>query len=185
MIPAMLPLEGEGIDFGPLVPEYPSEIIAGILLFIIIWVVVAKKVVPIFEATYAERTEAIQGGIEKADAAQREAAAALDEYKAQLAGAREEAVKIREEAKSQGAVILHELRQQAHDESERMLASAKAQIEAERALVISQLRGEVGGLATELAGRIVGESLTDDERARRTVERFIAELEAQTATESV
>lgn len=184
MIPAMLPLEGE-VDFGPLLPEYPSEIIAGILLFIIIWIVVAKKIVPIFEATYAERTEAIQGGIEKAESAQREAAAALNEYKAQLAGAREEAVRIREEAKSQGATILVEMRQQAHDESERLLASAKAQIEAERALVISQLRAEVGGLATQLAGRIVGESLEDDDRARRTVERFIAELESQSATESV
>ena len=40
-----------------------------------------------------------------------------------------------------------------------------------------QLRNEIGGLATTLAGRIVGESLEDDERARRTVDRFVADLE--------
>ncbi|MFP5415268.1 MAG: F0F1 ATP synthase subunit B, partial [Actinomycetes bacterium] len=56
---------------------------------------------------------------------------------------------------------------------------AKTQIEAERAAAVTQLRTEVGGLATTLAGRIVGESLDDDERARRTVDRFIADLEAQ------
>ena len=43
------------------------------------------------------------------------------------------------------------------------------------------LVGFVGGLATGLAGKIVGESLDDDERARRTVERFIADLEADSA----
>lgn len=173
----MLPLEG--MSFGPLLPEHPEELVIGIVLFLIIWWVVAKKVVPMFEATYAERTAAIQGGIEKAEAAQAEAAAALEEYRQQLASAREEASRIREEAKAQGATIIADMRQQATEESSRLLANAKAQIDAERAVAVAQLRTEVGGLATTLAGRIVGESLTDDERARRTVERFIADLEAQ------
>lgn len=179
----MLPLEG--ISLGPLLPEHLSELFVGIALFLVVWFVVAKKVVPIFEATYAERTEVIQGGIEKAERAQKEAAAALAEYRQQLAGAREEANRIREEARAQGAAILAEMRRQAQDDGARMLASAKAQIDAERAQVVNQLRTEVGGLATQLAGRIVGESLDDDERARRTVDRFIAELEAQTETKPV
>ncbi|MBK9696871.1 MAG: F0F1 ATP synthase subunit B [Propionibacteriaceae bacterium] len=179
----MLPLEGPNL--GPLLPEHMSEIFVGIALFLVVWYVVQTKVVPVFEKTYAERTEVITGGIEKAEAAQNEAAAALAEYKAQLAWAREEASRIREEAKGQAASIAAEIREQAQAESARMIATAKAQIEAERAQVVHQLRGEVGGLATTLAGRIVGESLEDDERARRSVERFIADLEAQTETESV
>lgn len=167
------------LDLGPLLPEHMSEIVVGILLFLLIWYVMAKAVVPMFEKTYAERVETISGGIEKAEAAQKEAASALEEYKAQLATAREEAARIREEAKSQGASIVAEMRQQAQEESARLLANAKAQIDAERTHVVQTLRSEVGGLATSLAGRIVGESLDDDERARRTVDRFIAELEAQ------
>ena len=170
----MLPLESM---FGPILPEHPEELVVGIVLFLIVWWVIAKKVTPMFEATYAERTAAIQGGIAKAEAAQAEAAAALQEYTAQLAEARGEASRIREEAKTQGAAIIADMRQQAADESSRMLANAKAQIDAERAAAINALRTEVGGLATTLAGRIVGESLDDDERARRTVERFIADLE--------
>lgn len=181
----MLPLEGEGIDLGPLLPEYPSEIIAGIALFILIWIVVAKKVVPIFEKTYAERVEEIQGGIEKAEVAQAEAAAALAEYREQLASAREEASRIREEAKTQAAVAAAEMRQAAQEESARLLETARAQVAAERAHVVQELRGEIGGLATQLAGRIVGESLEDDERARRSVERFIAELEAEAGAKAV
>ncbi|MBI5027319.1 MAG: F0F1 ATP synthase subunit B [Actinobacteria bacterium] len=175
----MLPLETGGIDLGPLLPEYLSEIIAGIVLFLIIWWVVAKKVVPVFEQTYAERTAEIAGGIEKAEAAQREAAEALAEYQAQLASARAEAGRIREEARAQAVTLAAEIREQAQADSARMVAAAKAQLEAERAQVISRLRAEVGGLATQLAGRIVGEALDDDERARRSVDRFIAELETE------
>lgn len=176
----MLPLE---LDLGPLLPEHLSELIVGVVLLLIVWWVVAKKVVPVFEKTYAERTEEIAGGIEKAEAAQAQAAEALAEYQAQLATARAEAGRIREDAKSQAVTLASEIREQAQADSARMLASARAQIEAERSRVVSQLRGEVGGLATQLAGRIVGESLADDERARRSVDRFIAELEATSVPE--
>ena len=86
----MLPLDTGGIDLGPLLPEHLSEMVAGIVLLLVIWWVVAKKVVPVFEKTYAERTEEISGGIEKAEAAQRQASEALAEYTAQLATARAE-----------------------------------------------------------------------------------------------
>lgn len=171
----IVPMEG----FGPLLPHQPSEIIVGIVLLLIIWLIVAKKVVPAFEKMYDERTAAITGGMEKAEKAQAEAAAALAEYQAQLAEARQEAARIREDAKNEGAQIKAEFREQADAEAGRIVANAKAQIEAERAQVIQELRAEVGGLATSLAGRIVGESLDDDERARRTVDRFLEDLEKQ------
>ncbi len=172
------------IDFGPLLPAHPEEIVVGLVLMIIIWLVMWKKVVPTFEKSYEARREAIVGGIEQAEKAQAEADAARQEYQAQLADARSEAARIREEAKNQGAAILAEMREQAQADSQRILAQTQAQLEAERAKVLNQLRGEVGGLATQLAGRIVGESLDDDERARRTVDRFIADLESQ-STETV
>lgn len=175
----MLPLEGSPL--GPLLPEHIEELFVGMALFLIIWFVAAKKVVPLFEKMYAERTEEIQGGIEKAEAAQAEANAALEEYRAQLSSAREEASRIREDAKSQGAAIIADMRQQATEESSRLLSNAKAQIDAERATAVTQLRTEVGGLATALAGRIIGESLEDDARAARTVDRFIADLESHPA----
>ena len=166
-------------DFGPLVPESLAEIIAGIVLFALIYLVIVKVVSPRFEKTYEERSALIEGGISRAEEAQNEAAAALADYQAQLAGAREEAGRIREDAKAQGTQIITEMRAQAQEESARLLSNAKVQIEAERSAAVASLRGEVGGLATDLAGRIVGESLNDDERARRTVDRFIADLENQ------
>ena len=165
----------------PLLPD-PVEIVAGVVFVIILTVIIWKFVVPRFEETYAERTAAIQGGMEKAEKAQAEAQAALQQYQAQLAEARSEAAKIREEAKTQGTQIIAELREQAQAEANRIRQAAESQIEAERAQVMIQLRNEIGGLATTLAGRIVGESLTDDERARRTVDRFLADLESDSAS---
>jgi F-type H+-transporting ATPase subunit b len=173
----LLPLEAA---HNPLLPE-PAEIILAIVFVLLLTVVIAKFVVPRFEATYAERTAAIQGGIEKAEKAQEAAEAALAEYNAQLADARTEAARIREDAKTQGTQILAELREQAQSEAARIRAQAEAQLEAERTQVMTQLRNEIGGLATTLASRIVGESLDDDELARRTVDRFIADLEGESS----
>jgi F-type H+-transporting ATPase subunit b len=164
----------------PLLPD-TVEIVMAIVFVIILTVIIRKFVVPQFEATYAERTAAIQGGMEKAEKAQAEAEAALTTYQAQLAEARTEAAKIREDAKTQGTQIVAELREQAQAEATRIRLAAEAQLEAERTQVLTQLRSEIGGLATTLAGRIVGESLADDERARRTVDRFLADLESDSA----
>jgi F-type H+-transporting ATPase subunit b len=54
-------------------------------------------------------------------------------------------------------------------------------MQAERRQVLAQLRSEVGGMAVSLAGKIVGESLSDDERQRRIVDRFVDEVESQDA----
>ncbi len=170
----LMPLATEN----PLLPAW-AEIIAAVVFVLLLTFLISKYVVPQFEATFAARHEAIQGGIEKAEKAQEEAAAALREYNDQLAEARTEAARIREDAKTQGTQILVEMREQAQAEAARIKTQVEAQLEAERSQVMTQLRNEIGGLATTLAGRIVGESLEDDERARRTVDRFLADLESE------
>lgn len=175
----------EEIALGPLLPHHFSEFVMGILLMVVLYLVIRAKVVPAFEKLYTERTAAIQGGIEKAERAQAEAEEALVRYNDQLAEARAEAARIREDAKTQGSQILAEMREQAQAEANRIKVSAQAQLEAERSQILAQLRSEVGGLATTLAGRIVGESLDDDERARRTVDRFLADLEADDSQPAV
>lgn len=163
-------------ELNPLIPHTP-EIIIGLVVFAILFYAIKKFVVPGFEKAYADRTAAIEGGIEEASKTQHEADEALAKYTAQLAEARHEAARIREEAKEQGAQIVVEAREQAQTEAERITSTAHMQVEAERAQVLQQLRSEVGTVATTLAGRIVGESLEDEARQKRTVERFIAELE--------
>lgn len=164
----------------PLVPN-PWEMGVVFAGFAVLMYIVVKYVVPMFEKTFAERAEAIEGGIAKAEKAQAEASAALEEYKQQLTDARAEANRIREEARAEGAQILADLKEKAAAESARITAQAHAAIQSERQAAVVSLRAEVGTLATTLAGRIVGESLNDDQRSARVVDRFLADLENQNA----
>jgi F-type H+-transporting ATPase subunit b len=160
----------------PLLPK-PAELIVGAIAFGLLFLVLRKFVTPMFEKAFAARTEAIQGGIEKAERAQLEAAKALESYTSQLADARGEASKIREEARVQGAAIIEDLRAQAQEEAARITAAAHSSIEAEREKAITSLRAEVGTLAVDLASKIVGEALEDQVRQSRIVDRFLEDLE--------
>jgi F-type H+-transporting ATPase subunit b len=165
----------------PLIPPL-GEIIIGVIAFGILYLVFAKLVAPRFEQVFRARREAIEGGMERAEAMQAEAKAALEQYRAQLAEARNEAAQIRDQARAEGQQILEELRTQAQEESARIVARGEEQIAAARQQVVNQLRGQIGALAVDLAGRVVGESLADDARRSGTVDRFLAELDGMAPT---
>ncbi len=160
----------------PLLPSWP-EFIIGTIVFVVVFGVLAKMLMPRIQQTLTERTELIEGGLARSEEAQAEAKQLLDQYREQLAEARHEAARLREEAREQGAQIIAEMREQAQAEARRVTEAAQAQIEAERQQALNALRSEVGTLAVELASRIVGESLTEEARQRRLVDRFLGELE--------
>ena len=133
---------------------------------------------PSFEATFAERTAAIEGGLAAAETKQAEADAKLAELEKQLADARHEAARIREEAREQGAQIIAEMREQAQAEAARIVEHGKTQIDAERQQAVTSLRAEVGTLATSLAGRDRRrEPRRTTTAPARVVDRFLADLE--------
>lgn len=164
----------------PLLPHM-SELIVGAVAFALLFLFLKTKVFPVFEKTFAERRDAIEGGMERAKQAEEEAKETLAQYREQLADARHEAARLREDAREQGAAIIAEMREQAQAEARRLTEQAHQQIEADRVQALTSLRTQVGTLATELAGRIVGESLEDDARQRRVVDRFLDELETRAA----
>jgi F-type H+-transporting ATPase subunit b len=165
----------------PLIPTWP-ELIIGTVVFLIVFGALARVLMPRIMQTLSERTELIEGGLARSEEAQTEAKQLLDQYNQQLAEARHEAARLREEAREQGAQIIAEMREQAQAEARRVTESAQAQIEAERQQALTSLRAEVGALATELASRIVGESLADEARQSRMVDRFLDELEVSSRT---
>ena len=167
----------------PLIPPL-GEIIIGALAFAVFLFVFIKLVAPQFEKAFIARREAIEGGIERAEAMQAEAKAALEQYRAQLAEARTEAAQIRDAARAEGQQIIEELRAQAQQESARIVARGEEQLTAQRQQVVTQLRGEIGTLAVDLASRVVGESLQEDARRSGTVDRFLDDLDGMSAPSS-
>lgn len=160
----------------PLIPAWYDIIWSGVC-FIVILIVVWKVALPKMKVLLDQRAAAIEGNIAKADEAQRKAEAALEEYTAQLAEARKEAGEIRDAAREDGKKIVAEAREAASTEAARVSAQARAQIEAERQTALVTLRAEVGTLALDLAGGVIGEKLSDDKAAQGVVDRFLAELE--------
>ena len=105
--------------------------------------------------------------------------AAEAEYRELLEQTKADASRIREEARAEGRAIIDELRVKAQEEADRVRARGEEQLAAEREQVVAALRGDLGRLATELAERIVGESLDDDAAQSRVVDRFLEDLDAQ------
>jgi F-type H+-transporting ATPase subunit b len=148
-----------------------------LLAFAILVYIFGKYIIPPINKMMAARQEAIRTRFAELDEARADARKAESDYKEQLNDAKHEAARIREEAREQGAQIVQDAREKAQTEADRIIQHAHAQIEADRKAAFTSLRSDVGSLATTLAGRIVGESLDDDERQGRVVERFLAELE--------
>lgn len=175
---ALVTLAAEGGEtHNPLIPAW-YDIIWSAVCFIVILVVFWKVALPRMKKLLDERAAAIEGNIAKADEAQRKAEAALVEYTAQLAEARKEAGEIRDAAREDGKKIVAESKDSAAAEAARITATAHTQIEAERQSALVSLRSEVGTLALDLAGGVIGETLTDDKKAQSVVDRFLADLEA-------
>jgi F-type H+-transporting ATPase subunit b len=169
-------LAAEETTHNPIVPLW-QELVVGTIAFAIVSYVLMKFVFPRMEQTFRARVDAIEGGIKRAEAAQAEANQLLEQYRAQLAEARTEAARIRDEARADAEDIRQDVLAKAREESDRIIAAGREQLAAQRESIVRDLRAEVGSLAVDLAGRIVGESLADEARSRGTVDRFIAELD--------
>ncbi len=166
----------EETKHNPILPIW-QEILLGTIAFAVLCWVLMKFVFPMMEKTFAARVDAIEGGIKRAEEAQAEANQLLEQYRAQLAEARTEAARIRDEARADAEGIRQDVLAKAREESDRIIAAGTEQLAAQRSSIVRELRAEVGTLAVDLAGKIVGEALADEARTRGTVERFIADLD--------
>lgn len=177
MLHAIFAANSAAESVNPLVPA-PYDMIWSGVVFAIILLFFWKKILPNVSALLDARAAAIEGNIEKADIAQREAEAALAQYTSQLAEARSEAGKIRDVARVDGQKIVVEAKEVAVSEAERIIVNAQAQIEAERQAAVVSLRSEVGSLALDLAAGVIGQVLTDGDKSKALVDRFLADLDS-------
>ncbi|WP_433702144.1 F0F1 ATP synthase subunit B [Nocardiopsis sp. CA-288880] len=154
----------------------------GAIALAVVYFFVARKAVPKVMAVLDERHDAIEGGIERAKRAEAEAEEIRQQYREKLEEAHRESAQELERAKEQRAAIIAEAREEAQAEARRIVEAAHAQIEADRQQAMVQLRGEIGGLSADLAGRIVGETLSDSAVQNRVIDRFLDELEQSQST---
>ena len=153
------------------------DVVWSLVVFIIVFLLFWKYVLPKFQEVLTEREDRIKGGIERAEIAQKEAKAALEKNNAELADARAEAAEIREAARARGKEIEAESRARAEEESRRIIEAGEKQLLASREQVVSELRNEMGQNSINLAERLLGTELSDTTRRSNTIDDFLAELD--------
>jgi F-type H+-transporting ATPase subunit b len=154
------------------------------IVFILVVVFLAKKVIPRITEMVDARQAAIQKQFEEAEATKARLEKAEREYSEALAETKREASRLREQAQAERAQIVEEARAEAQGRVEEMLSNAEERIASERQQAILALRAEIGELATTLAERVVHDSLREDARQRKLVEDFIAGVGAETAAKN-
>jgi F-type H+-transporting ATPase subunit b len=153
--------------------EYITELIG----FAVVLFVLGKWLVPVINRAMTQRQEVIRRQLDEAEEAKRRLATAREEYERALAEARQEGERLQESAKEQAEAIQAEMRETAESEGRRIVAQARQQIEADHQQALTELQATVGRLTAGLAERIVGESLHDDGRQTRVIDRFLDEIE--------
>lgn len=158
----------------PILPDV-AELVYGALAFIIVFAVLAKFAFPALGKMLKERSAKIQGNLDSAEQARVSAESELADYRTQLAGARDESNRIIEEARRTADQLRRDLQAKAEQEAQATVARAQEEIRAERDRVFQDLRAQVGVIAVELAGRVVGESL-DPSAHQRLIDEYIEQV---------
>lgn len=171
------PLEGGNSILLPKNYDLVWSLVVFLIVFLLFW----KFVLPKFQEVLAEREDKIKGGIERAESAQAQAKAALEKNNAQLAEARAEAAEIREAARQKGKEIEAEARANAEAESRRIVENGEKQLQASREQVIADLRNDLGQNSITLAEELLGEELSDNTRRSNTIDSFLSQLDTVSA----
>ena len=168
--------ENSDLGIGILIPNL-SEFIPALIAFLVIWVVLAKCAWPMIVGMLDKRQETIKNNLDEAEAAKIEAQRSLEEYKKQLADARREAAGIVDEARRAGEQVKADITAQAQAQADEMIAKAKKSIEKEKLAAIADLQSSVADLSVAVAGRFIGEGLSDADQ-RKLIEKYVAEAGA-------
>lgn len=90
-----------------------------------------------------------------------------------------DAAKIRDDARAEASHIIADARSRAESDAAQITASAQRSIESQHQQAIVSLKGEVGALATALAGKILGAKLEDSDVQSSMIDSMIDDLGAK------
>lgn len=155
-------------------PNYGLMVWTLVIFLILLFVLSKFAFKPIIAAVEA-REQALEDAINSAKRDREEAALLLAQHRAALDASRGEGQKLIADARAAAERVRTELVEQAHAEQARMLERARAEIDAERAKAIAELRREAVDLAIMGAGKVIGQNL-DREANRKLVESFLASV---------
>jgi F-type H+-transporting ATPase subunit b len=147
-----------------------------LMAFIIVLGVLWRYVIPPVQQAMNARQETARKLVSDSEEAKRLLEQAQTAYKTALADARREAAQLRAQAEQHRREIVEGASTEAEASVAEIISRGQAQVEAERRQAIRQLKGDLGNLAVELAEKILGEALADNQRQDRLIERFLTNI---------
>jgi F-type H+-transporting ATPase subunit b len=158
----------------PILPE-GKEILWAAIAFVIVLVILAWKGWPAIKAGLKAREDRIRGDLERAEQARLEAESSLEDYRLQLAEARDEAGQIIEAARQQAEQVRRDLMAKAEADAAELRARSTEDIRLATQRAMSDLQGRMAELSIDLAEKVVHANL-DRERQLALVENYINEV---------
>jgi F-type H+-transporting ATPase subunit b len=147
-----------------------------LILFVIVFALFARFIVPPIRRALEQRAERIRQAQREKEEADEQYAAAERRHDETLADARRSASEIRDEARASGRGTAEELRGQAESEVASVRERGDQELADQRTRVRQELHGQLPELATGLAERILGRSLSGEHRG--TVDEYVSSIDA-------
>lgn len=167
---------GEAVGAIPTIQQGLATGITALVVFAIVFAILAAKVWPAITKALDERAQKIEEEIAAAQRAREQAAAALESYQESLAQARAEAQKMLEDARGQQQKLAADLKAKAETELNDMRDKARRDIEAAKRAAIGEIYTDATNMAAEIAGKILSREVNADDH-RRLVDESLAELQ--------
>ena len=153
-----------------------NELLAGISAAVIIFFAIWKWFLPGFNEKLEARQAAISDQLKDAENAKNEAERSATEYKASIAGAKDEANALIEQARQDAEVVRADTIARATTEAEAIVARARNEAAGEAQRALQAVKADVANISMDLAEKVVGRSL-DRAAQQGLVDAYLADLE--------
>lgn len=168
---------GEKVEAIASVKQGVYSAVTALVVFGIVFAVLATKVWPTITKALDERAAKIAGEIDAAEAARAQAKMALEQYERNLADARAEAQKMLENAKAQQLAQTAALKAQADKELGDMKDKAMREIDAAKKLALGEIHSRAADLASAAAAKILRREINRGDQ-QRMIDECLAEMKA-------
>lgn len=147
--------------------------------FCVMFFVLAKYGFPVITKMVDERKKYIDESLQKAREANEKLANIKVEGEKVMREARDEQARILKEAMATSQAIIKEARDKAGVEGQKMIESAKEQINAEKEIALRDIRSQIVDLSTGIAGKVLRKDLQSQEKQLDYIDDLLKEMEIE------
>lgn len=171
--------EAEAVDGADLLIPKPAEFFPALVVFLIIWFLLAKFVWPRIVGALAAREQHIEESIEEADETKAQAAELRDEANGLVIDAHRQASEIVQAARTDAEQVRAQIIANAHKEAEDIITKAREHASNEQRQMYDRATDSIAKVSVAVASKIVDEKLSSDEELqRKIIKKYLAEVGA-------